>query len=283
MIALETNIQSAMTGLDGALERVAKLGRRSAADIVRRAGLDIMLGSRGASGGAAFDGLYQAFSKIAPREGTATAEAQSRGWTVKKDSDTTRLAASRADKLLGGDASGVFRIGTGTRGRVFAPQRVQIGTRGRAALKIRAVTARRGKGKTALWRQSTREQARASGYRVLNRQALIAAWTVALREAGRGSLAVQFVPRLARRSLLRRNQTGTFKATSRDGSMRGKVDVDTREDGTGSRYVRITGFRDIPSKHRGIVARVINNVRMDREEYLLAREARKYVREARTR
>lgn len=274
MITLHSTAGPELVRLNEALGRVEALGKRSAAELVRRAAADILLGSRGTgSGSGAFEGLFGEFRGIAPEEGKATAEAEGRGWRVGTGSTSFSRGLAKARAVLGDEPSGAFEVRRGSGGRVFTPKRVYVRTRG----KQRGTLTTRGSKTTiaALGRQS--------GYSTLNLRALAVAYAIAYRESARGATAAQFLPKRYRRELLRRDYEKAQQEAQRSinipiqnkkGTRIGMLDLNLRRDGG---YARILGELGVPDRFEGIVGKVITAVTADREAYLINQAMKKEI------
>lgn len=302
MIDINTNTEEALGRLGEALGKVEGIGRRSGAELIRRAAADIILGSKGSGNGAgSFPGLSAAFWDVAPREGEPTAEAEGRGWTVGTDSTSYRRGLSAAKSVLGSEPSAIFHVQRGTRGRVFTPKRVYVRTRGKSKGQSFVQTGRRRLPKTAQALDRTAlspEDLRQRGYARLNLQALAVAYAIAYREAARGSTAAQFLVKRYRRELLRKAgfdytrggmargvgsvelaQTHEHRRVlvpNRSGTPIGRLDMTLSQDGQSSAH--IMGLLGAPDRHRGILAKVVTAVAIDRETYLINRAIRETIR-----
>lgn len=272
---VEENVSTELRWLRDALGRVAGLGRRTSAEIIRKATTDIMLGSKGD-----YDGLYGRALQIAPAEGEASAEAEARDFRMATNSTSMARGLDKAKSVLGTDKSGVFSVQPGK--RVYAPKRVWIRTRG-----SQRGTATTRKGKTTL-----AASGRMDGYSTLNLQALAVAYAIAFRESARRSTAVQFLAKRYRTILVRK-----AGLTYKSGQAVGIASTDAAsihehrrveiENKTGTRigslemmltddesWSRIRGELGIPDKHSGIVDKVLESVAIDRETYLLRDQAK---------
>lgn len=307
MIALDTNATAELLRLNTALGKVQAIGRRSGAELIRRAASDIILGSRGTgSGSGAFFGLYDEFTLVAPDEGEATRSAASRDWRMADDSSSFVRGLAKARSVLGSEDSGVFVVERGSGGRVFTPRRVLVRTRGKSAGQFvaegrgrkrsaSAVNARGGDALGALRRTSQAEFYRRRGYSILNLQALAVAYALAYREAARGSVAAQFLAKRYRRILVRKagydyTKGGMARGVSsvdlamthehrreliqnKGGRVIGSLDLDLGEQAS----ARIVGALGEPTRHSQIVRRVLAAVALDRESYLIGRAMRQTI------
>lgn len=291
MIALDTNATKELGALNDALMRVAAIGRRSPAELIRRAAADIMLGSTGSGkGSGAYDGLYGALLTVAPKEGEISNDAFVRGYEVKAGSSMLR-GEEKATAILGADRSGVFSVQRNSNGRVYTPKRVYVRTRGKSAGQVYSQSSGRKLAKSAVAAPTTdREMLRGRGYSVLNRRALAVAIAINYRESARRATAVQFLAKRYRRILVRKagydyTKGGMAKGVSsvdlamthdhrrvvvqnKKGTQIGSVELMLKDSDASA---HIVGFFGIPPQHMGILSRVLGSVRADREAYLIHR------------
>jgi len=263
---------AAMRELGATLERVEKLGRRTAPELIRRATADILLGSKGTGkGGGSFDGLAASMARVAPEPGESTREAQRRGYRISPRSTSYQRGLQKAKSVLGNDPSGVFGISVGKGGRAMPPARLYRRTRGKRKGSVFGhVSGRRAKTAVALGQQS------GVGVR-LNLQALAVAYALAYRESARGSLTAQFITRKYRRHILKRiprnkpvqPRNVSVPLANASGTNIGGLTMNLAE----SRgRARITGEIGVPARHSGRVAKVVRSVTLDREAYLLRKD-----------
>jgi len=188
---ITADVQHELDHFDRTMGQYVALTRRSAADVVAQKGGQIIMGNMSPP----FPGLFQALRRLSPAEGTITRDRESvlRGTRrgLKRPVKVRHRARRRAKQLLEGRPSGLFKLSR-SRGGVKVRQ-VRFRKRGNKRISSRS-------NRGGMVRISRRGDA-GQGESLLNRVSLGIALELQMREAGRGYVAVSFLPKAYRRMI----------------------------------------------------------------------------------